>query len=992
MKTATKNRMRRLISMVLAFAMTLSLFSASGFSWAAFAAEELSPLLDVPTGAARPTLYIDFLGDNGYSGGGATVPATTDQSLAQSGGPWDKYSQDLTTANPEVGTVFWVGVGIDKMSLFELAKEGKGLTSLELGFYYNSQYVVPYAGGTVNKDTAASYNAYQTAGAYADTLRQYNIGTNPVNQWSSDYAIQEAIPKMEPVIDPDTQELSVEGDWDMLYVSLEKTNHVGETGSNRFAGALAGDDGTTYYVMMLPFVLKDIDHSTDSNGYPNPQVCFRLSRNASAFSMGGGQYGAENYDGENEKSSFGAWEKRTRTPRHNLKEMFSFEGDLNIFTGRNEPERTYTAILELVNADGIDNRAILSDTMGNSIDQNNDRLTELPAGVSLNLDVFKELGVLVSVSVTPVAGGSILGYDSSSVGLQTEHYTFTMPEDDVRVKVEFSKDQVDENEYIANLFINNPDGVDGNTAEMTGQNKNGIDSTDMTAIPPDNDIVVQAGNKVTVSVYAHPDYRPTVKAVRHSDPSMQLTVTEPLPAEMVKDPTTGKGDAWGKWDYTFDMPSGSVDVTVSYEKRNGYSAELVVGADSNGDVNNIATLWYRDYSSDPTGLNPAVPDPSVSVNGLGGTARLGDPNVTPPTPPIPEGRTVTLDVQCAPGYEVGEVWVYNDPNDLTDRYSLLPLVWDNDKSVWTAEISEMPDHNIRVEVSFTKGGDFNATLYQFFGDDGKPGNTAEMWGEQEDGTENHTTLPLPSTIIVRSGRYVTVAGNCAPGYEVTEVNIWKDPRMRDEDLVYHVTSVDPGAVGSGKDWETGFWMPPYEVWVTVTYETNNFWAVMVPEDAAGNPNTAGVVLSGTAWADGNYPDTSNARGASFSGNVEVRPGWYIAEVRVIGDETGTAYTLDSRSGNGYNNGAGGIVQMTLTQPGENVHVYIKLEEGPPPPEVGYTLTLKVEDPDNTGTPLANNWAKVSVDGGVTDLPAVGVTKDYNGGFFGRKRRRGGNHF
>ena len=165
MKTATKNRMRRLISMVLAFAMTLSLFSASGFSWVAFAAEELSPLIDVPTGAARPTLYIDFLGDNGYSGGGATVPATTDQSLAQSGGPWDKYSQDLTTANPEVGTVFWVGVGIDKMSLFELAKEGKGLTSLELGFYYNSQYVVPYAGGTVNKDTAASYNAYQTAGA-----------------------------------------------------------------------------------------------------------------------------------------------------------------------------------------------------------------------------------------------------------------------------------------------------------------------------------------------------------------------------------------------------------------------------------------------------------------------------------------------------------------------------------------------------------------------------------------------------------------------------------------------------------------------------------------------------------------------------------------------------------------------------------------------------------------------------------------------------------
>ena len=63
-----------------------------------------------------------------------------------------------------------MGVGIDKMKLFELAKDGRGLTGLELGFYYNTEFVEPYTGSD-----------------YAQTLTGANLSANPdpLNQWDS---------------------------------------------------------------------------------------------------------------------------------------------------------------------------------------------------------------------------------------------------------------------------------------------------------------------------------------------------------------------------------------------------------------------------------------------------------------------------------------------------------------------------------------------------------------------------------------------------------------------------------------------------------------------------------------------------------------------------------------------------------------------------------------------------------------------------------------
>ena len=304
-----------------------------------------------------------------------------------------------------------MGVGIDKMTAFELAKDGKGLTSLELGFYYNTQYVMPYVGGSV--DNVDTYD-YKRPDAYKTILTNNNLsGANSVNQWDSNvYHIEEAIPSRACVVEPDTQEwvsypnneelTGTYSTWEMLYVSLEK-NEEAWSSANRFSDTDVLSDDTIYYVMMLPFVLKQYDN--------DERICFRLSRNASLFSMGGGEYGAGVYDDSNDPSSFGAWERETRTPNHNLKEMFTFEGDLNIFKGINEnrPEDHFNALLRLV-GQGTDsaNGAKLYPTQEPSIfiDDDGEVISGLTAGTELTLEVTKGSGITVSVAIKDASTSS----------------------------------------------------------------------------------------------------------------------------------------------------------------------------------------------------------------------------------------------------------------------------------------------------------------------------------------------------------------------------------------------------------------------------------------------------------------------------------------------------------------------------------------------------------------------------------------------------------
>ena len=963
MAKRTKDKMRRLVSLTLAFAITLSMFS-TGISGTAQAAQDASPQADESTETEtllKPTLFIDFLGDDStkFTGHNPAIvaPGDKDYSVDQNpvGSPeaiWDRYSMPS-----EVGTVFWVGVGIDKMALFELAKEGKGLESLELGFYYNTKFVEPV--------TKLGGNS-----TYQQVLSAANLASNPnpINQWNSDYyAIQKALTGLAPLTDPDTRELfwqdygntwneedwsSTEKDWKMLYVSLEKTeDHLGNSQTNRFADIDAAD-ADTKYIMMLPFRLKAIDSKQN--------ICFRLSRDASLFSIGGGDYGAGVYSDDNTPSGFGAWEKSTRTPTHNLKEMFNFEGDLNIFTGKNVRPDLYKAVL-LKDRTADDNRGNIVtmsdgyrsvDTRGLLINGTRE-LDNLSGGVIMNLHIDKASDVSgVTITVTPDGGTTTRPTVNRVPGSDTD-YTFVMPSDNVTVTVYF--DTVDRDEFDATLKIDDPDGAAGNTAEMAAWDMaadaviagkvtdmlNGVDKVEK----------IKVGEPVKVFVKGHPDYDAQVSVVR-------LSGGTPLPAGSIsKTAVLTTDDTW-EWEFAFDMPPSDVEVTVTYTKRDTYYAELSVMSDRPRSANNVATLWYTDYSADRTILAGTKEEVSLDGSVSGSVVTLGgNPSR------IPEGRLVTLDVVCDTDYAAAEVWFSNLDNPSVPRRSLLAnLVPNGTTASGLAQQTfsfPMPDYNVQVQVIFRKAGDYTLTLE--LDDNGQSANLADVSGEDSTGTINHTDMsatPKVDKIQVLSGKDIKLENiSYALGYTITSIDYYSVEDDGTETFLY----TDPGPTG-GFTAGTVRTMPYYNLKMVLHFSNDNFRAVIVPSD----PNGCVTVPSGgeTGWWKDNtgfYDYVDNSVDELLEGRVTVNPGWYIASVTVVGDATGGAYTLLSNGGYGYNNGAGAggssgfaPVSFWLTQPSEDIHVYVELVEGIPPEEPNYSLTLKVKDPDQNN----DNWAQI----------------------------------
>lgn len=1031
--------------------MTLSLVSVPGFSGAAKAAPEASPSSEISsngrfravrqsapantaaeqdagitpysslitdTGASteKPTLFIDFLGDNaaGYTypgiNSGNDVPSDKDQSYEQldgSGnpnGPWKKYGDPTaspTDCTPTVpGTVFWVGVGIDRMRLFELTKGGKGLTGVELGFYYNTNFVEPYTGA----NTAAPY-APGTAADYKAVLENANLSNDPnlLNQWyssgSEGYEIVEAIPERDLVMDDATQEILFEkptnldmtaaNGWEMLYVSLEKKDTDWDPLSeswitdNRFLHADAAHLDETHYVMMLPFVLKAYD--------PQQDICFRLSRNASAFSMGGGTYGADTYDSENNtpSSSFGAWEMESRTPHHNLKEMFSFEGDLNIFTGRNVKDQYHKATLYLEGAEtDADNKAKLYPSADPSIfvDQNLHYIDGLRMGDQLTLEVEKAVGYTVSITVlrkSGVADSAPLSYTEVSPG----KYTFIMPDrSDVDVIVRYHKDSKDNNDYKVRVIKSdpNPTPLPENKAEARGVDSTGTENvTVMEPVSPDpvvDTIKVAPDKTVTVTVSSHPDYKAVVKAETMAGASVTLTKPDPQP-----DPT--------KETYTFPMPTADVEVTVTYEKLPRHYAELSVDAVADVDIQNTAKLSYQEYS-EHGGTATAPVERAKQLNGHdGGREDLG---------PIPADREVRLDIHVLSDYMVAEVRLYNGDDSgryestYTDlRPSLQPTTPGNTEDFYLT--FPMPDNRVQVHVIFAARRNYNAKLFL------QNGESAEMWGNKDgaDGGSgpnpavlnktDMTTTPKQNTIQVWPGNKVTVDLDPKGGYVVESVTITWGSNNK---IVYPAAGDTTGTIPDPVE----FAMPPADANVFVKFKKKpDFNATLVFHELMGGSVTTAYDSAQTGW-----PQSTTAtpvvldrptkydlhQGDRSTAWVQVRPGWYIASVRVVGWDSspggkntgsGSGYPVVSVSGNGYNNGAGGRVVIQVDQPNEDLTVYVEMKQGKPPVEPEYTLTLRVDDPANTAAPLADNWAQVTVNSvGPQPVPAVSLANGNNG--------------
>lgn len=255
--------MKRLYNRIIAFLLTIALVVPMLTAGVVPARAD-----SIPASSGKPELFIDFLGHSVTDHASVTAPITPpsdrDQSWSDATNTgWKKYgpagstdTEDGVTATKE-GTVFWVGVGIDKMAAFQLAKDGKGLYGVELGFYYNSEFVEPY-----NTNTKT----------FAEAITEYNLGSNTKNQWDRNYyRVAEALTGLAPVADPASQDEAPPEGWKMTYVSIQKKETETNVDTNRFHTS-SDADPSTQYIVMIPFILKKHD--------ANEKLCFKLVRNA----------------------------------------------------------------------------------------------------------------------------------------------------------------------------------------------------------------------------------------------------------------------------------------------------------------------------------------------------------------------------------------------------------------------------------------------------------------------------------------------------------------------------------------------------------------------------------------------------------------------------------------------------------------------------------------------------------------------------------------
>lgn len=519
--------MKRLTALMLCIATILSMFAQG------FAADGDGGATDTPSvtdtngyltnatdpSTGRPRLYVDFLGDNaGHNTAGKNDPKIgsivrvedKDFSLETNGAGfangWDKYTDadtywadangDGSIGAGEAGTVFYVGVGIDRTNLLKMLEEierddglgnvtksgNKGVYSFEAGFYYNPQFVEPYVGDYAQADTNANYlktieNTNLTGGAMTSS------GINA--RWdSSNYRVLEAYTGLEPQMDGGINSAGVWGEltqevlanpsnlqisnptsgWKMTYVSVEmKADRTAEAA--RLAGYYDGtfhptsDTDTTKnkgteYLLVIPFVLKQYDSKND--------LCFRLVRNATHFSIGAAQDGAINR---------AAWERvTTRNEPYNLKLQTMFTGDLNIFTGRKatELENRYKATLVMDGGGTKQNTAevaINGDPAVNyaRITKDGEELTGLAGGTGMRVETHIAPRYSVTVKAYRAADSTktnLITFNEVQSTKDYREFEFIMPEEDVIVEIIFTLDPNAPKDYAVLLDERDREGID----------------------------------------------------------------------------------------------------------------------------------------------------------------------------------------------------------------------------------------------------------------------------------------------------------------------------------------------------------------------------------------------------------------------------------------------------------------------------------------------------------------------------------------------------
>lgn len=659
----------------------------------------------VNTGAKLGKLPIPAPYDQSALTNPGADPAATDpvpDALDVTGNTWKRYQNNTGSMVNETGAgaqvIFWVGLGIDRREVFELLKGNQGLTSLEAGFYYDSRYIEPYV------DPA--YTAADPDTAYKATIQAANIANAqyPANtQWSSDYEILRAETDKKPEADfitlEDTQKPSIydivkdtavpaaaENPWKMTYVSLELKDNFDSSAKRRLAGEYVGvyglskdTNGNTIvppsahgtgmqraggneaendyqYLLMIPFRLKKYGSQYE--------LALRLARDATHFSMGGGQEGVEPY---------AAWERvTTRNPGKDIKLLTNFQGDLHLFGDMpNDPdtEVPYMARLDIpINPSPL-NTAELSVDGDPAVwpvkaTEHLDLIHGLRSGIGMKLKLHVERGFTATVTVHHEENGQKV-YHTYTIVTDQEEYTFVMPQipdpnQPVIVTVIFTAGDVDYHVFLSEVSKDADGKVEaarkvGNEARiLTNLDSTGavvagaslqIDSFDAPYSPhpvhsssgmethADGPMVMaEPYQRARIEVETHADYMAVVRIYNYATGKFivnDLNITTAKNDQSVV--TTDNSADYGKITLPYGgtisltTPQADLEVEIVYQPAHRYKATLEV---------------YHAGNATPTDMNTAqlaylvYDDLNVSSNAYSGVVyhQQADNTVTPNLP------------------------------------------------------------------------------------------------------------------------------------------------------------------------------------------------------------------------------------------------------------------------------------------------------------------------------------------------------------------------
>ena len=386
-----------------------------------------------------------------------------------------------------------------------------------------------------------------------------------------------------------------------------------------------------------------------------------------------------------------------------------------VFTGPPNPSTAYQATLKVENTYDLQaNNAKLSVPGGSSTAPIWTGATQMSvvAGTTLNIVVGRNSDFDVTVKAE-LPSGSTQTVNQVAVTDVSLTYALTMPADDVKITVAFSRAI----KYKATIAVDYADGVIENRAKLSYTDGDGVVQSSQEANGGNtggsgNYIETRSGRIVTVETGCGSAYRIKSVIVKQNGGAATVPVTRS---------TTDSSR------YTFSMPAYTCDVVVTFEKTPVYKVQLEIVDAEAGDT---ATLKGTDargtFSTSATGTYIEVfADTPIVIN----TTRA-------------PGRTATVTITKPDGD------VINPTGSLASGYSFNMVALDNLSTAVVVEVS----------FSVSSATDYTASIEQDYIDGAGLGNQT-VWSN----TGNSTSIQaqegdaLQAKIAVEAGSYISSA-------------------------------------------------------------------------------------------------------------------------------------------------------------------------------------------------------------------------------------------